>query len=254
MIGAGETLTELYERLRAELGDSLNMAHSTDEMRPYQIHLNNAQRDLYDAWPWEGFDVEVDIPISKGQVDYDLPAQVDINKLYSAHVRYQGRWVALSHGISVSDNNIHDLDEIPKEGYDYAGRANPPERMDIVNVEGEQMIRIWPRPQVDTTVRLKARRALPKMQNNNDRCILDAQMIVLRAAANVMSRRGTEAAAASARVLKRDAAERFRIVKADNAGTTSDGFSTGLSELNELDAAKVAATPGRYRRYPGRRY
>ncbi|MCW4115669.1 hypothetical protein NPA31_011910 [Aurantimonas sp. MSK8Z-1] len=201
----GATLIELLTDLRAESRTSLNPAHNT-AAREVQINLlQRTQRRLWQDFTWPHLRTEWQVPAQAGQRYYDTPENLDIERVEKIDVFSDGAWCPLSPGIN--DGHLaawnSDLDE----------RAWPPRCWRIARGaqdEGEQ-IEIWPIADQNADpltrtgyLRLTGTRTLRPLLADSDRCDLDAQLLVLYAAAELLASTGAKDAP-----LKLDAANRL---------------------------------------------
>ncbi|MBI2240295.1 MAG: hypothetical protein HYU59_05765 [Magnetospirillum gryphiswaldense] len=184
----GQTLISLLDDLRAECRLSLNPAHNA-QVRDGQVkHLRRTQ-----AWLWEDFDwphilVERQVPLQAGQRLYDPPEGMVIDRITRMEVRYGGRWVPLNPGIGAQEYAQWDSE--------LGQRAWPVQRWRIYE---DEQIEVWPIPdqnaEADTlegTVKVSGIRSLNPLVADDDRCDLDARLIVLYTAAEILAAAGSK--------------------------------------------------------------
>lgn len=183
----GTTLAELVTRLRAEAGHSLDPALGKNVLETFKLLLARHQEDLWDAHDWPHLRVQRDIALSAGQRLYDFPTDLRFDRIASTQVKWSGIWRGLDRGVGARQYNIHDseLDE----------RSDPARCWDVRDTGSGEQLEIWPVPGSnadaatgDGTVRLTGTRSLGPLVANADVCEIDDRLIVLYAAAELLSK------------------------------------------------------------------
>lgn len=182
------TLVKLLDDLRAEARLSLNPAHNQQARDTQVKQLQRKQEWLWREFDWPHMRVSRDIPVAAGQRYYELPADIDLERIEKLEIFLDGGWVPLLPDI----NNEHytswnsDLDE----------RAWPPRRWNIVE---DDDIEIWPIPNVDAVaatmegyVRVTGIRRLRPLVDDTDRCDIDSNLIVGYVAAEMLASSGAK--------------------------------------------------------------
>lgn len=180
----GTTLIKLLDNLRAEAGVSLNPAHN-NQSRDAQINLLQRTQDrLWGDFAWPHLRVYRELTISAGQRYYDFPADLDIQRIESVKLFRDGCWVTIAPGIDDEHFSTwnSDLDE----------RAWPPRRWRLTEDEDFE---IWPISDInadpvtrDGYLKITGIRNLKPLVADDDRADLDARMLVLFAAAEILAR------------------------------------------------------------------
>lgn len=192
MAGRGATLEQMLYDLRAEVGQSTNPAVSRSTRGRQITILNRIQKRLYGEVNWPFLKVEKDIVLAAGQRYYDFPQEIDMDRSYRVEVWWGGEWQKIGFGI----NGTHYTQYNP-EG-PYAERSDPVWRWDY-HIEDDSDIpqmEVWPLPATDGdpqtlegVMRVYGTRKLKPLVNDEDTCILDSDMIVLYAAAEILAKR-----------------------------------------------------------------
>lgn len=184
------TLVKLLDMYRAECRLSANPANNVQD-RERQIN----QLQMTQEWLWEDFDwpllrVFRRIDAAAGQRYYSLPEDIHIDRIEKIELLYDQSYCPLHPGIDDVHYSAYrsDLDE----------RQWPPQRWQISE---DEQLEIWPIPDQNAdlttlsgTLRVTAIRTLKPLVNDQDRADLDAQLIVLYAAAEFLAAKGDKSA------------------------------------------------------------
>lgn len=202
----GTTLKRLMDMLRVEADLSLNPAHNNEAHQHQAEILRSTQEALYDSHAWPHMQVERQVQVQAGQRYYDLPEDMVIDKLQSVQFHDAGVWYKLRHGIGAPEYYAYssDLDQ----------RAWPVQAWRIH--EGE-MIELWPicdrnadPATLDGYLKFIGGKKVPPLVDANDRCVLDDQLVVLYAALNILSAKGSK----KTEIVSQRAQSRLRDVRA----------------------------------------
>jgi hypothetical protein len=174
-----DTLDILVKMLRAELGISTNQSMGVNAVEPLQYLLRRVQRQLYDEHDWPQFIIDSDETILTGERYYTFNSDVNFDRIFGAWVNWSDDWYPLEYGITPEQYNCFDSDN--DEGSDPVQRWR--------HYEGNQF-EIWPIPTVDTTIRFQCIKVLSDLNAGTDTCDLDADLIVLFAAAEKAAQEG----------------------------------------------------------------
>jgi hypothetical protein len=207
----GTQLSALVDALRAEIGASTNVSMGVNSLPALHHILNRTQ-----AWLWEKFDwpfayIERDEQMVNGERYYGFDPEIDFGRITEANVRYSSSWRPLAYGIGVDQYNSSD----PSDG----DKQDPPTNWR--HYEGNQF-EVWPMPSSnECVVRFKAIKKLPKMVNDHDLALLDDNLIVLFAAAELLARAKSQDAQG-----KMSAANEL-FTKLKGSGIKNDVFTLG---------------------------
>lgn len=185
----GLNLTQLIYNLRVEIGQSTNPAVSRSTRSRYIGLLNRVQRRLYADFEWPFLGIDRDVQILAGSQYYDFPDDIDMDRAVRIEVMYGGYWQKVGYGIQ----NKH-LNEYNSAADD---RSDPVWRWDYYLPEDSQtpQIRVWPLPATDAVeatkegyLRVYGTQKLSEMVNDNDTCLLDADLLTLYTAAEILAK------------------------------------------------------------------
>lgn len=193
----GQTLGVLLSELRAECRYSQNQAHGINNRDSLVQVLKRTQRRLWMDWDWTHLRVSRDTRLLAGERYYNVPSDLTFERVEKnkAEVKFGGQWKPLAYGIDEKQYSIFD----PRENQ----RSWPIERWDIAEdpqdtaglVDPYGMFEVWPLPSdsgvvggnLEGNLRLTGIRSLNPLSADADRCDLDSDLIVLYAAAEVLS-------------------------------------------------------------------
>ncbi len=184
----GSTLTKLLDDLRAECRLSLNVAHN-NQNRDTQIKaLQRKQEWFWNDFAWPHLRVERTIPLQNGQRFYDMPSDLDIDRIQKIEVRDAGVYCPLQWGIEAEHLAAYDSE--------LDSRSSPAQRVRIS--EGEQL-EVWPIPDADAdpvslegNIRVTGIRRLNPLVADDDTADLDDRLLVLHCAAEYLAATGAK--------------------------------------------------------------
>lgn len=223
----GTQLSALVDALRAEIGASTNVAIGVNTLPSIKQILNRTQQLLWESFDWPFAYIERDEQLLNGQRYYTFDNEIDFGRITTAHVMYASAWRPLEYGIEPAQYNSSNPD---------LGMKNDPCTR-WQHYEGNQF-EVWPTPASDDCkVRFKAIKKLPKMINDSDVALLDDNLIVLFAAAELLSRAKSDDAAS-----KLQAAQQLAN-KLKGQGIKTDVFTLGgggdSSETWSMKGARI---------------
>jgi len=184
----GVTLINLRRDLRAETGQSLNVAQGVQSQATQDNQLDRQQRELWDAWSWPHLTYWGDLPISAGQAAYAYPSEMPFDQIRRIMISTDGsNWSLLSYGLSAFDINPN-------------ATGTPRRWGNVVSVEGGVTnpvgnLLLVPTPDADMTMRFEGQAPCNSLIADDDVCVLDSKAIVLFAAAEILAFQKVEAAA-----------------------------------------------------------
>jgi hypothetical protein len=178
----GQQLTRLISQLRAELGRSTNVSVGVDDAQILIHTLQRTQETLYDDfdWPHLRYDTGA-IPLSAGQRYYDIPANLNYDRIESAWVRLNGLPIPFQRGIDPNAYAAFDSEQ--------GVRSSPAQRWDIRSVDDSEQIEVWPIPaDSSNSMQFIGIRNLRPLIDGNDITDLDDRLVVLYAAAELLDK------------------------------------------------------------------
>lgn len=175
------TLDELILAVRAEIGDSTNLAMGVDSLPGFRQLLNRIQESYYldHDWPNLVFDSEEQVKATERY--YTFNEGLNFERIFRAEVFANNQWYPLQYGINSSCYNSINSDAGQTDTY--------PRRWDHY---GENQFEVWPVPSQASKIRFRAVRALQPMKSGTDKCMLDSTLLILAAASEMAMRHKLE--------------------------------------------------------------
>lgn len=174
----GTSLSALRDMLRAEIGASSNVAMGINTQDQYDHVLRRTQARLWADHDWSFGFIERDEPLFKDQRYYTFDPDIDYDRISLASVKWGDIWRPVQAGITPDLFNAFDSD---------AGETSTPV-MRWQHYEGNQF-EVWPVPsEPGQNLRFRAIKKLPPLLSPSDTAVLDDNLIVLFAAAELLGR------------------------------------------------------------------
>ena len=170
----GQTLGPLLTQLRAEIGFATDSAVGQSENPALKVLLQRTQELLYDEYDWPHLQgVWYDVTLSAGQRYYNLPSQLNYERVVRASTLWGGTWSPIGSGFDTTVYNLHDSDNDQ--------RADPPEKWRLYTAT---QFECWPMPATNGgKIRFIGTQSLGALEAEADVASLDDRLIVLFAAA-----------------------------------------------------------------------
>jgi hypothetical protein len=184
-----DLLSSMVRNLRSEAGHALSVAQGVNQYETLKYLLARTQEELWTAFVWPDLVVRANVAMAAGQYIYPFPT----SPVAMTFDMVRETWVAQASATSW-DELPYGIDEnlIAPDGAN-TSRSDPVQAWDI---EGPDQFRVWPTPNaVGCNVRFKGQRQLAAFTADSDMSTLDASVIVLFAAAELLSRAKAEDAA-----------------------------------------------------------
>jgi hypothetical protein len=200
----GKTLAQLVDSTRLEIGASNSVALGVDFEENVKETLRRVQEMLYDDYDWPHLNIISTKTLSAGSRYYDMPADMNFDRIQNVTVLYGGEHLPLHRGIGFDEYSAYD----PTNNE----RADPLQRWDVRFTGVTDQIEVWPLPATAQTMYFEGIRDLPALTSDSSVAVLDDRMIVLFAAAEFLARKKL----ADAGVKQKLAQERYDRVKANS--------------------------------------
>lgn len=182
----GTQFSALIDQLRAEIGASTNVSMGVNTLPNLKQTLRRTQERLWFDFDWEFAYIERDEQLIDGERYYTFDADIDFNRIRAAYVRYGQIWREVDYGITPAEYN--------QSNPDLGMKQDPVRRWR--HWEGNQF-EVWPVPSSSEMVlRFRAIKKLPALIEDSDVALLDDNLIVLFAAAELLARAKSEDASA----------------------------------------------------------
>lgn len=211
------TLSALRDQLRAEIGASPNVSMGVNYVPQMNHILNRVQERLWTEYDWPFLHTEVDFQSIDGQRYYNLPNEINPDRIKKIMVSWNDYWYCCENGITEAHYNIVNSDIGDKQDEVRRWRLT----------DNDTKIELWPIPESDTQkLRVFAYKSFNKMVSDSDRALLDDTLIVLYAAAEILAGMKDD----SAQIKYDQAGKHFNRLKALN--TKNADFVMGGKQIN----------------------
>jgi hypothetical protein len=220
----GKQLLSLLAQLRAETGRSQSVSVGVAEADNLKEVLRRTQETLYDEYDWPHMNVQKTITLSAGQRYYDLPSGLNFDRIQDVKLRYNTVYVELDRGITFEDYSIFDSNASTPE------RSFPTLKWDIRDTGSGEQIEVWPIPNQAATIYMFGTKTLSDLIQEADTADLDDRLIVLFAAAEMLSRQKSNDAK-----VKLSQAERRLLTLRRNSQAASKPVQIGLGGKQKMD-------------------
>lgn len=184
-MATGTTLLNLRKMLRGEIFGPESEDQAKGIKHSHNTILNRVQEWLYDDFDWPQLIVREDVAMVAGTNLYTIPSNISIESVLSIHTKYAGAWCELDPGVPLECYAEFDSDE--DERYTPARRYR---QYDATRIE------IWPIPSTagvvatkENYIRIEGVTNYSPLSDDTDTAILDDQVIVLYAAAEILARK-----------------------------------------------------------------
>ena len=190
---------QLISDLRAELSKSTDPAVGVSDLPQLKQTLNRVYQSLYDLYPWPFLKRVFDrIPLQAGQRYYDFPEEMDFDNMESVAVWFSGQPLHIERGIGFEEYATYDSESDV--------RVDPVVKWDVRSVDDtREMLEVWPVPASNSySIQFIGKRKFEPLVDDSDLCLLDDDLVVIHAAAELLPTKGTniqaKLAAAQARL------------------------------------------------------
>lgn len=177
------TFEAIRNDFRAECRLSLNAAHNTQDAARQVIVLQRTQEWLWRDFDWPHLRVDRFIELQAGQRYYDMPEDLDIDRIQRVAVRHDNIYCDLRAGIHEEQYAVFDSD--------LDARSWPVMRWQITE---DEQVEVWPIPNgnydpdtLNGRIKITGIRQLQPFVAESDRADLDDRLIVLYAAAEYLA-------------------------------------------------------------------
>ena len=180
----GVALAVIRKEVRIEAGFSTDAGHSIYSDERLDQMINRTERQLSQTYDWPNMEFEEEVTVPAGARYVNLPTNINFTMIDTAHVKSGDEWLPIYHGISPCERTI----------YNETQRAEPIRRWDI-EAPGDVNFEVWPVGGSDQTILFSGTKSFGSMDKDNDTCVLDADVIVMIVASQILGRDQREDAA-----------------------------------------------------------
>ena len=181
---SGVTLADLRKEVLIETGSSTDAGHAVFAVEHLNQVINRMERWMAMDRDWGGLEFEENVAIAANAQFVSLPANITFTEITGAAVLFGSEWLTIYHGISLNNRSL----------YNSTQRATPIQRWEV-QAPGNVNFEVWPIGSQAQTIRFVGNKKLGSMVDDDDTCTLDGDVIVMRAAAQILGRDRKEDAA-----------------------------------------------------------
>ncbi|TWA89581.1 hypothetical protein [Bradyrhizobium stylosanthis] len=172
-------LGQLLTMLRDELSISSEPSVGVSATPNLKQVLTRHYETLFEEYDWPFLRKIFDrITLNAGQRYYDFPEDMDFESLERVTCWWSNLPHTLTRGIDFEQYAVYSSDDNV--------RADPVQRWDVRDVDGKEMIEVWPIPAgAGQALQFRGRIKFARLVDESDLCLLDDQLVVLHAAAEL---------------------------------------------------------------------
>lgn len=167
--------SQLQSDLRAELGRNNDPGVRASDLAQLQQKLSQVYEQEYAAFDWPHLrQVFAKITLNAGQRYYDFPDTMDFDRMERVVVWQNSLPADIERGIGFEDYAVYDSEN--------DARSDPVTKWDIRYVSPTEQIEVWPVPASTQYLQFIGILKFVDLVDDSDQCLLDDQLIVLKAA------------------------------------------------------------------------
>jgi hypothetical protein len=191
----GVPLSELRYELLAETFQSLTPSQTTSSTPFYNYQLNRVQREQWNDIEWPHLTIYNDMPMIAGQRYYDYPPELPFDSIFRIWWPQGVTWVPLDYGINPQTYAAMGGELIqawPPRRWRNCAQYNATTGLTSPAAQFE----VWPIPPANTpySLRIEGNAPFNNMVEDTDTCVIDATLVVLFAAAEILAMQKSESA------------------------------------------------------------
>lgn len=174
---SGVTLATLRKEVMIEAGFSTEAGHAAFNAERITQIINRTERAMATMADWGNMTWREQVTVLANSKIANLPQQIEFAEIDRADVLWGQTWLPIYHGIGPQHLSVYtDLD-----------RVAPVIRWQVIP-PGNKSFEVWPAADIDQTLLFTGSKKLGGMAKDDDVCSLDADVIVLRCAAEILGR------------------------------------------------------------------
>jgi len=191
----GVPLSELRRELMAETFQSLSPNQTTSSTPFYNYQLDRVQREQWNDIEWPHLTIYKDVPMTIGQRYYNYPPQLPFDSIFRIWRPEGVNWVPLDYGINPQTYSTMGGENVqawpPRR---WANCASYDEATGKTSPAGQYEIWPTPGPSLPFSIRIEGNAPLNTLVEDDDTCVIDAGLIVMFAAAEILAVQKSEGA------------------------------------------------------------
>ncbi len=182
----GAQFSSLYTRLRSDVRRSAEPALGVSDLDNLKQVINRVYATLYNGYDWPHLRRVFDrVNLEAGSRYYDLPTGLNIERVERSAVWYNGLPHLMQRGIS--------FEEYAGFNSDIGVTSEPALRWDVRWMTTKEQIEVWPIPSSNAQqIEFIGIQAITTLVDDADVCLLDDDLIILFAAAEILAADGAK--------------------------------------------------------------
>jgi len=205
---SGITLATLRKEVMIEAGFSTETGHAVHSAERLRHLLQRTERVMATMDDWPGIHFEEEVAVSADAQYVTLPTNISFTEIDTVHVAFGDEWLPVTQGIGAMERSV----------YDDTQRATPIRRWEVT-AGATTTFEVWPIGATAQTLLFTGAKKLGAFVDDDDTCTLDADVLVLRVAAEILGRDRKEDAALkleTARTLTNQITKKQGVLKRGN--------------------------------------
>jgi len=173
----GVPLHQIRKEVLIEAGFSTDVGHSVFSKERLDQMIARNERMMAREHEWPGIHFEEEVSVSANEQYVNMPDDINYTDIKTVHVAYGDDLLPVRYGIGARERSI----------YNSTQRATPIMRWEVVP-PGTDEFEVWPIGNVAQTLLFSGQKSIGVFEDDSDTCTLDADVIVLRVAAEILGR------------------------------------------------------------------
>lgn len=174
---SGVALSTIREEVMLEAGLSAQTGHNTGQIKKINQMINRMERTMILEHEWPTLHFEETLTVAADTQVINLPTNINFTMIDTVHVAYGDEWLPVKHGIGARERTI----------YNSTQRAMPISRYEVSANNVGQM-EVWPIGGAEQSLMVQGTKTVGAMAEETDTCSVDADVLVLRVAAEILGR------------------------------------------------------------------
>jgi hypothetical protein len=182
------TLLEIVSDIRLEIGASPNIAQGISFLPAIDYLARRNQEIIYNSFNWPHLIIDSDETLVPGERYYSFDQRLNRDRIMGTWVKWSNSFTPVKYGFNTTIYNA----SMPEGTY----RADP---VQLWRFWEEEQYEVWPTPANEQILRWRCVRNLNPFLAPEDKCDVDATLIVLFTAAELLTKlKSTDAQAKNA--------------------------------------------------------
>lgn len=221
---SGIALEVIREEVLIEAGFDTSAGSAAFTQDRITQMINRTERFMFEDDDWAILNFEQTVTTTANVANQSLPSTIKFTDIRTAHVDYGNEWLLLAYGIQPEHRAV----------YNSTQRSSPALRWEVIP-PGDTLFELWPIGAATQDVLFSGMKTLSTMSDENDLCTLDADIIVLRVAAEILGRDKKEDASIKLQMAARLTAQIVKKMDGAKAAPINFGASQPMRLRSGID-------------------